>query len=147
MSAERERVVAALIDLIATCKDGEAGYRSAAGHMAIPEIRQFLLGCAVRRRRFAEDLQSQVRRFGGEVCVRGTAKAAAHRRLIELRAAFALDDTDAILSECERGERAAVRHYEAALGHRLPAEVEEAVLGQRAQVIGSLAWLGSLRGR
>lgn len=141
-SYERVRLlkgIGILNDLVAVCRDAEAGYRLAAEHATEPELKAFLEGLAAQRTKFAAELEAEVRKLGGDRVAGGTLIALAHRGLMGLRAIWAKENPEAVLSECERGERLALKHYAAAMEGELPRELEQMVESQWAEVKKALA--------
>lgn len=127
-------VIKALNDLIEICKDGENGFRTAAEGIEDPTLKRLFESYSQQRAEFAAELQSQVRRAGKEPEDRGDVMGALHRGWINIKAAVTGRDEAAIISECERGEDAAVSAYRAALEKSLPAEVRALVERQFLQV-------------
>jgi uncharacterized protein (TIGR02284 family) len=127
---DREDVVETLNDLIENCKDGEYGFRTCAEHAKSANLKSVFTQRAGQCRAAAEELQTLVTRFGGTPDTSGTVAGAAHRGWIAVRGAVALDDDQAMLNECERGEDIAINRYRKALEEDLPPEVEQVVRRQ-----------------
>jgi len=120
-TAGNRDVVATLNDLIQTCKDGQAAYRSAADHVGDADLQALFDSFALQRNQFINDLQAAVRYFGGNPDADGNGSL--QRGWVNLKARLTGGDEKAILAECARGEHAAVQNYEDALQEQLPAEV------------------------
>jgi uncharacterized protein (TIGR02284 family) len=129
-----EAVIATLNNLIETCRDGQEGFRTAAGHAASAELKELFHSYSLQRANFVGELQDEVRRLGGEPAEAGSLAASLHRGWIDLKSAVAGGDADAILAECERGEEAALASYRDALDSDLPASVRAVVERQFAEV-------------
>src|SRR4029453_8875463 len=112
------------------CKDGEYGFRTCAEHAKSAELRSVFSQRAGECRQGAQELQSLATRFGGKPETTRTASGAGHRGWIAVRAAVALDDDQAMLNECERGEDIAINRYRKALEEDLPSDVEQIVRRQ-----------------
>jgi uncharacterized protein (TIGR02284 family) len=147
--ASNEEVVSTLNGLVETCRDGQEGFRSAAEGVADEELRGLFLEYSRQRASFAGELQAEVRRLGGEPETGGSVAAALHRGWIDIKAAVTGADERSVLSECERGEAAALASYRAALGTDMPAGVRAAVERQFAEVNDAqdrISSLAKLRG-
>jgi uncharacterized protein (TIGR02284 family) len=131
---DRDDLIATLNELIATSKDGEEGFRACADNVKNAVLRTFFAEKAERCREGAVQLQAIVREMGGAPARRGSMTGAAHRFRITLRGTLSGVDDHAILSECERGEEAAVRAYRDALNQPLPGDVRRVVDRQFAEV-------------
>jgi uncharacterized protein (TIGR02284 family) len=131
---DRDEVIAALNRLIATCKDGEDGFRTCAEAIKNPQLKSFFGEKARRCALGAAQLQDKVREFGGDPGRSGSTAGALHRFWINLRSTLAGMDEHAILDECARGEDAAKRAYEAALEKDLPADMRLQVEKQYREV-------------
>ena len=127
---DRDDVVKTLNDLIENCKDGEYGFQTCAEHAKSANLKSVFTQRAGQCRSAAEELQALVTRFGGTPDTTGTASGAAHRGWLAVRGALALDDDQAMLNECERGEDIAINRYRKALEQTLPPEVEQVVRRQ-----------------
>jgi len=127
---ERDDVVETLNDLIENCKDGEYGFRTCAEHAKSPNLKSVFAQRATDCRSAAEELQSLVSRFGGKPDTSGSVSGAMHRGWVAARGAVALNDDQAMLNECERGEDIALNRYRKALEEDLPADVEQVVRRQ-----------------
>jgi uncharacterized protein (TIGR02284 family) len=127
---DRNSVTETLNDLIENCKDGEYGFQTCAEHAKSADLKQFFVRRARECASAAQELQSLVARFGGSPDTGGSATGAMHRGWVAVRGTLALNDDKAMLSECERGEDAALARYREALEEKLPPEVEQVVRRQ-----------------
>jgi uncharacterized protein (TIGR02284 family) len=128
------KVISTLNGLIAICKDGQEGFKTAAEGLRAPNIRSLFLEYSTQRARFASELQDEVRRLGGNPEQSGSASGAMHRGWINIKSLATGKDEAAIISEAERGEDAAKKAYEEALDSGLTANVEAIVRRQFADV-------------
>jgi uncharacterized protein (TIGR02284 family) len=129
-SASREKVFETLKDLLENSRDGELGFKEAVQHSRNPELKALLERRAANCRTAAEELQAQIARLGGKADEHGTVSGAAHRVWLNIRSLFGGASDATILSECERGEDAAVARYRKALKQNLPADIHALVLRQ-----------------
>jgi uncharacterized protein (TIGR02284 family) len=127
-------VVSTLNSLIQTCRDGEEGFRVAAGGVKDAGLRELFYGYSRQRASFAGELQDEVRRLGGEAAEAGSVTGSLHRGWLGLKAALTGADERAVLAECERGEDSALAVYRSALGVDMPAGTRAAVERQFAEV-------------
>lgn len=127
---DQDDVVETLNDLIENCKDGEYGFRTCSEHAKSGSLKSVFTQRAGECRAAAAELQTLVGRFGGKADTSGTVSGAAHRGWIAVRGAVGLDDDQAMLNECERGEDIAINRYRKALEEDLPADVEQIVRRQ-----------------
>ena len=134
MALDNDEVIATLNNLVETCKDGQNGFRTAAEGIKNSELTTLFNTYSQQRAQFAAELQSEVRRLGGEPEETGSAAAAVHRGWINIKSAVTGEDEAAVISECERGEDSAVEAYEEALETDLPNDVKAIVSSQFSQV-------------
>jgi uncharacterized protein (TIGR02284 family) len=134
MALDNDEVISTLNNLIETCKDGQNGFRTAAGEIKNSELTTLFNTYSQQRARFADELQSEVRRLGGDAEETGSTAAVLHRGWMDLKSAVTGQDEGAVISECERGEDSAVEAYEEALETELPNDVKEIVSRQFSQV-------------
>lgn len=134
MALDNDEVIATLNNLVEICKDGQNGFRTAAEGIKNSELTTLFNTYSQQRAQFAAELQSEVRRLGGEAEETGSAAAAVHRGWINIKSAVTGEDEAAVISECERGEDSAVEAYEEALETDLPNDVKTIVSSQFSQV-------------
>lgn len=134
MAVDNDDTVSTLNNLIETCKDGQEGFRSAAGGVRSGDLKTLFHTYSQQRAQFAAELQGEVRRLGGDPEETGSTAAALHRGWINIKSAVTGEDEGAIISECERGEDSAVRNYEDALRQDLPSDVRSIIERQFRQV-------------
>ena len=132
--ASDTQVISTLNNLIQTCRDGEEGFRDAAGGVGDAELKELFQEYSRQRAGFAGELRDEVRRMGGEPAEAGSITGSIHRGWMGLKAALTGADERALLAECERGEDAALAAYRAALGVDMPAAVRSMVERQFAEV-------------
>lgn len=137
-------VISTLNELLETCRDGQEGFRAAAEGVRGAELRELFHSYALQRAGFAGELQDEVQRLGGEPEQTGSLVASLHRGWMGLRAALEGGDEGAVLSECERGESAALAAYRAALGTDMPAAVRATIERQFAEVKEAHNLIGNL---
>lgn len=140
------KAVATLNRLLAICKDGEKGYRSAAAAVAARDLKDLLNGFAKQRARFAAELEAAVHGLGDAARQKGTVAAFLHRGWLKTRAAFARGDLNDVVAECKRGERLALHRYEQALKRELPKEILTLVASQHASIKEACAQLRNALG-
>ncbi len=123
MAVNREELIECLNDLIETCRDGENGFQTAAGHVKDPDLKRLFNERSVQRAQFASELESEVRQLGGTPTKTGSVSAAFHRGWMNIKSIVTGGSDDAIVAECERGEDAAVENYQRVLKQNLPPNV------------------------
>jgi uncharacterized protein (TIGR02284 family) len=135
MATSNDNQVSTLNNLIETCKDGQNGFQTAADGVKNSELKTLFQEYAQQRAQFAGELQSEVRRLGGDPEKTGSVAATLHRGWINIKSAVTGEDETAVISECERGEDSAVRNYEDALNDKdLSSDIRSIVERQFTQV-------------
>lgn len=129
-SASAGQVIETLNDLLENARDGELGFREAAEHTKTQGLQALFGRRAERCRQAAAELQQQVERLGGKPDAGGTVSGAAHRVWLHVRGLFGGASDETMLSECERGEDAALARYRKALRQNLPADIHAMVQRQ-----------------
>lgn len=120
---DSKKVISTLNDLIETCRDGQTGFKDAADNVKSPDLKSFLNQVSMERAQFVGELQTEVRKLGGDPENSGSTVAAIHRTWIDIKGTLTGKDDHSILSECERGEDSAVDAYKDALKLGLPANI------------------------
>jgi uncharacterized protein (TIGR02284 family) len=124
---DKNEVTSTLNDLIETSKDGEQGFRTCAEGVKTAQLKAVFIEAAQRCAEGAVELQNKIRTLGGEPKKSGSVTGSVHRGWVNLKSTITGMDEAAVLAECERGEDAAKRAYEAALKKDLPPDVKSIV--------------------
>ena len=144
---DESRVISTLNNLIATCRDGQSGFESAAEGITDASMKGAFNKYAQQRSQFAAELQSEVRMLGADPETTGSVAGALHRGWINIKAAVTGKDEHSILEECERGEDSAKKNYQQALEESLPPTVLNLVNRQYHDVIVAHDTIRSWRDR
>lgn len=124
---ESAKLISDLNTLIAICKDGELGYRTAASAIESNQTQPLLVQYAAQRARFAADLQAEVSRLGGVPASSGDLSGSLHRTWINLKAIASGRAPGSVFAECRAGEEAALHVYENVRKKDLPPELQSLV--------------------
>lgn len=126
-------VISSILDvigsLIETCRDGEEGFKTAAGAVIDPALKSELLLYSGQRAEFREDLEEVVRDLGEAPPTHGSVGGAVQRGWMHLIKAVG-NSEHAILATCERGEDAALKAYREAASSTLPSAIGALVASQ-----------------
>lgn len=128
-----QEAVSTLNNLIETLKDGKNGFETAASDVKDANVKAIFTEFAQQRSQLATELQSEVRKLGGDPEKSGSVSATMHRGWINIKSALGGGEKS-ILNEAERGEDVAVKSYEKALQQNLPGDVSSVVRRQYDQV-------------
>ncbi|MGQ0593863.1 MAG: PA2169 family four-helix-bundle protein [Gammaproteobacteria bacterium] len=140
-----QNVISTLNGIIETCKDGEEGFRACAEKVPNAELRDVLMERSEHCAKSAQELQSEVRRLGGDPETHGSVLGALHRRWLDVKTAITGKEEVAVLAECERGEDMAVVAYKDALAQDLPSDVRKLIERQYQGVIANHDLVRGLR--
>ena len=131
-----ETTLSILEKLIAVCKDGEEGFQLAASEVKSSELQSLFVGYSLQRSRLCRELETAASALGNSVPAEGgSIEIKAGRTWMVPGDGVSARDEQTVLSECERGEDAAMAAYAAALAEPelLPA-VRAMVAAQAAEV-------------
>ena len=145
MAIETSEIRSALNNLIESCKDSARGYRTVAEKVKDPEIRALFLNYARQRGEFATDLQTEVRRTGGEPAKSGSPAGSIHRVWVDLKSALIGNHDHALLEEAERSEDAIAKNYRDALRRELSGDLRLVVERQYLEIERTHQSVRSLR--
>lgn len=116
---DTEKTISTLNGLIETLKDGEQGFKTAAEAVQDTQLKSLFFQYSRQRSEMTRDLQSEVRRLGGDPEKAGSMAGAAHRGWINIKSVVTGKDDASIIAEAERGEDSAKKMYEEALNQPL----------------------------
>ena len=121
---DNDKIIDRLNTLIDTCKDGEYGFRTCADHVKSTDLKTVFLERAGECQRGASELQALVTRLGGKADTGSSVSGTMHRGWVAVVGTLSGYSDEAMLSECERGEDAALERYRSALKDSdLPSDV------------------------
>ncbi len=145
--AEKSKVVDTLRELADTCRDGEKGFKEAAEHTKAADLKALFLDRSSERGRFANQLETELSRFGESGKKQdGHVTAAVHRAWISLKENLGAGD-HSILDSLEQGEDYAKEQYQKAMQPGLPQEILSIVTQQSQAVFLSHDQIKALRDR
>jgi uncharacterized protein (TIGR02284 family) len=131
---DNDKAVSTLNNLIETLKDGEQGFRTAADGLKDPQTKSLFQQYSRERGQMAQELQSEVRRLGGDPETSGSVSGSAHRGWMNMKSAITGKDDASIIAEAERGEDVAKKAYEEASRADLPPTARPIVQQQAMRV-------------
>jgi uncharacterized protein (TIGR02284 family) len=134
MADRNQAVVSTLNTLLDTCDDGVKGFQTAAEALQNSSTRDLFRQYARERAGCADELRTEIGRLGGTPDAGGSVSGAMHRGWMNLKSAIAGKSDAAIVAEAERGEDVAVATYRTALQSDLPAQVQQIIQRQFAQI-------------
>jgi uncharacterized protein (TIGR02284 family) len=138
MEDQRKNALSVIEDLIEINNDGNHGYKTAAENIENPEYRSLFQSFAQQRAQFAAELEREAHQMGRDPDAGESISGSLHRGWINIKSAVTGGSSDAILGECETGDKAAVETYEKALADndvRLPSNVENLVRNQHQAIL------------
>lgn len=101
-----------LQELLEKNYDAEKGFKKAIEHAKNPEVRRFLKEKAVMHNHFATELDSALHKLNVEPKEKGSFTGSLHRTWMDIKTSLTKDDDEAVLEECLRAEKAALKEYE-----------------------------------
>jgi uncharacterized protein (TIGR02284 family) len=123
MNRGQNQTIAILNKLIDTCRDGQEGFLAAADRIPDGDLKALFNSYSRQRAQFLRELQEEVRRRGGELETTGSHIGALRRGWIDMKAPAVGVGEEAIITECERGENAAVKSYQEAIAAQLSGDL------------------------
>ena len=125
--------------------DAEEGFGNAANNTENRVLSAYFNEKALQRRAFAEELKLEIASLGREFDDSGSAKAAAHRAWMDIKAFFGNSD-ESMLEESIRGEKAALEEYEDVLQEiSLPTSTALILRNQMIKIESGLAMIKNLK--
>ncbi len=113
-----EKITNRLNDLLTKTYDAEKGYKLAQDKVDNASIKKFLSDKVQQRYNFGHELKDEIQNFGKTPEKGGSIKGDAHRAWMNLTTALSNNNTEQILEEVERGEKASLEEYNAILNDK-----------------------------
>jgi uncharacterized protein (TIGR02284 family) len=125
MENQKKNTISVLEGLIEINNDGNHGYKLAADKIENLEYQTLFHSYAQQRAQFAAELEREANLLGRDVDPGESFLSTLHRGWINIKAAVTGGSSEAILAECQTGDKAAIEAYEKALNtNDLPVNVE-----------------------
>ncbi len=132
MATQSESIVDSLKELTEFVNDGIAGYERAVKETKNPQFETYYQDLVQQRRKFANELNALIGRFGGTAETDTTIKGKFFRQWMDIKAAFTDSDERAILDSNMYGEEWAQKAFNDALDNpNLPMDVRQLLERQR----------------
>jgi len=122
--------IVTLSELLAVTRDGENGFITCAEHARAVPLRHLFVTRASRHAVAAAELRGLIGQLGGDPAIGGKIFSTSRRGWVNLPATVSLNDDEALVDDCERGEDHALEVYRNALDEHLPEFVRQVVLRQ-----------------
>jgi uncharacterized protein (TIGR02284 family) len=145
MDTSNEVIVSILNDLLRSCKKGEQNYRTAAGIVTDPNLREKLIEYSEQKKEFAGMLEEELRKYQiGKNKIAGV-NSYFHKTWFNLVNTASVKSEKEVIEECFKEEDNINRHYQAAVQNKLPAYTKSLLLTQFGGVKEALFNLNMLR--
>lgn len=106
-----EKITNRLNDLLTKTYDAEKGFKLAQEKVDNLSIKKFLADKAQQRYNFGHELKNEIQKFGELPEKDGSLKGDVHRAWMNLTATLSNDNSEQVLEEVERGEKASLKEY------------------------------------
>ncbi|WP_419213653.1 ferritin-like domain-containing protein [Maribacter sp. X9] len=106
-----EKITNILNDLLTRTYDAEKGYKLAQEKVDNITVKKFLSDKVQQRYNFGNELKDEIKNFGELPEKGGSLKGDVHRTWMNLTTSLSNNDTERILEEVERGEKASIDEY------------------------------------
>lgn len=123
-----------LIDVVATARNGERGFREAAEHFKSADLKSMAQRVSAERANFARELEPELHAEGENKAPEGSTAGTLHRAWIDIKTALGGGD-HTILDWLEQGEDHAKKVYGEALKSNLPSAAQLIVRRQYDRVL------------
>lgn len=136
-----EKVSNKLNELLEKTYDAEKGYKLAAEKIENPSVKKFLSDKIKQRYNFGHELKKEITEFGQTPDKGGSFTGDLHRTWMNLTSTLTSNDTERILEEVERGEKASLEEYNEILNNEdfvLPPSTENLLIKQRDSIQAAL---------
>jgi len=132
---DNSKICSSLNDLLEANYDAQNGFSNAADESENPRLATFFQNKADQRRRFANEIQNEIKRLGGTFSELGTVIGFMQRAWMDVKTAFTTNNEETILEACETGEKEALGEYDVFLTDTtVPAAVRTMIERQRNEI-------------
>lgn len=134
-----EKMTNKLNGLLEKTYDAEKGYKNAAENVENTKLKQFFTEQAQNRYDFGHELKTEIRNYGETPEKGGSTTGTIHRTWMDFKTAISSNNEETILSEVQKGEKAAVEEYNEVISDTtLPPTTQKILTKQRDTI--NTAW-------
>ncbi len=136
-----EKISKKLNELLEKTYDAEKGYKLAAKKVDAPAVHRFLNDKVQQRYNFGHELKAEIQEYGQLPDKGGSVKGDLHRTWMNLTTSLSGNETERILEEVERGEKASLEQYNDILSDKdltLPPSTRNLLTRQRDAIQAAL---------
>ena len=108
--------------------DAVEGYKHALNHVTSPTLKKVFSERQEQREKFHDELVEVMQAHNYSAPDHGTKEGAMHRIFLDVKSTLSSEQQQAVIEECQRGEKDLLEEYEDLLSHNdLPTDVREFV--------------------
>ncbi|MUH38065.1 PA2169 family four-helix-bundle protein [Zobellia amurskyensis] len=145
METNTEKIVEKLNALVQKNRDAEKGFEKAIEIAKAKTLMDWFKTRAEERREFREELKEEIHSYGFSCVQTPSLTGDLHRTWMDLKAALADDNDEAMLEEAMRGEKATLEEYNSAISEiTMPPATEHILKSHRVKIEFGLSILRSL---
>jgi len=145
MKMDSEQITVKLNALVQKNSDAEKGFEKAAEISKASSLKEWFMAKALERRMFREELKLELHSLGHPCVKTPSLIGDFHRVWMDVKAAFSLDNDEAMLKEAIRGERAALEEYSDVLAATTLGPTTKAIIrAQRSKIENGLVILQAI---
>lgn len=142
---DTKHVIKELNDLVEKNLDAVDGFQNASEKVRDPNLKNYLVDHARQRSQFNSELRQEITTLGGTPTEKKEGSASLHQTWMDIKTALSSDKEEAVLEECIRGDKNALKEYRDVLEERdVPDNVKTTVRKQLDQIESSLRELERL---
>lgn len=145
---DTKHVIEELNDLVEKNHDAVDGFKNAAEKVRDNELKDRLMEHAHQRNEFNSELRQEITALGGTAKESKEGSASLHQTWMDIKTALSSDKEEAVLEECIRGDKNALKEYRDVLEEtEVPNNVKTTVRHQMEKIESSLRELERLEER
>ncbi|MBK9731774.1 MAG: PA2169 family four-helix-bundle protein [Chitinophagaceae bacterium] len=147
MENSSQKIIDTLNELVQINHDRNEGYKVAANETVDNQLKELFLKYAIQSSQFAEVLAQEIHSLDGKPVEGTRLDGKIYRIWMDVKAAIAGNDRQAILNSCEYGEDVALRTYDDALTADviLPVNIRQLISKQKRELQEAHLYVKSLR--
>ena len=109
---DNTQLINGLNKLLTKNYDSEQGFKKACENVQIPNLKSYFTGRSQKRNEFGHEIKVEIQSLGGTPDKGTSVTSDMHRAWIDFRSVLNMDNEEAILEECERGEESCLAEYD-----------------------------------
>tara|TARA_R110002049_G_scaffold231003_2_gene403190 strand:- start:5636 stop:6067 length:432 start_codon:yes stop_codon:yes gene_type:complete len=133
-----------LNNLLSRNYDAEKGFKLVADKTENPVLKNYFTKNSEMHRKFGHDIKAEITHLGGKIDKGSSIEGDLHRGWLTVKSALVGNTNEALVNECERGQKVAMEDYQEAVDHLDDSNLTAKLASHKAEIVDVVGELRTL---